>query len=50
MYIKIQLTCLYMHFDDGFANERCTEKRPQWNQEMAASDARQVEQRVRYLK
>lgn len=38
---------LNVHFDNGLANQRGAEKRPEWDEEMATCDAGQVEQRVR---
>ena len=37
---------LNMHLDDGLADERGAEECPEWHEEMAARDARQVKQRV----
>lgn len=37
---------LDVHFDDRFANERCTEEGPKRDQKMAAGDAREVKQGI----
>ena len=36
-----------MHLDDGFADERRAEEGPEGDEEVAARDSGQVEQRVR---
>ena len=33
---------LNVHFDDGFADERCAEKRPERDEEMTTGDTSQV--------
>lgn len=37
---------LYMHLDDGLANERGSKERPEWHQKVAARDPSQIEQRI----
>jgi hypothetical protein len=40
------MTDLYMHFDDGLADEGGAEESPEWDEEVAASDASQIEERI----
>ena len=37
---------LYVHLDDGFANQRGSKEGPEGNQEVTTCDARQIKQRV----
>lgn len=41
---------LDVHLDDGLADQRGPEERPEGDQEVAASDSRQIKQRIRNLR